>query len=164
MRQSAAATPGLDLSVRALAFGSDFQWLVETPVPIDNFVWSPAKAEREGLSELGLALSAVIAAFDDRSEGPNRLSNLILLSDGMPTNTRDPSFGTALEILNDHPMGRSGARIAVGIGEDADAETLKTFVEATGGSVLTAQTPQQLASQIQLAGTTVIGGASESIW
>lgn len=164
IRQTAADTPGLNLCVRVLAFGTEVNWLVATPTPINDFIWPEVTVEEGALTELGLALSAVIEMLGDDGVRDRAGENLILFSDGMPTNTLEPSFETALGKLNDHPRGRSGARIAVAIGDDADPETLESFVRSTDGSVLSAQTPQQLADQIRLAGATVITGASESIW
>ncbi len=82
----------------------------------------------------------------------------------MPTDVAAPSFDGALAALDAHPIGRSCTRVAVGIGRDADAEILNSFVAATDGQVLSAQDPQRLAAQIRIAGSSVLRTASEPIW
>lgn len=164
IRRSVVTTPGLEVAVRALSFGSDIKWFVSTPVRIEEFIWPDVEASPGGLSELGLALSAVTKSMNGDGSNRRDAQSLILFSDGMATDTRHPTFDVALGALNDHPKGRLGSRVAVAVGTDADTEMLETFVKPVNGSVLTAHNPNQLASKIRLAGETVISGASESIW
>lgn len=160
-RRTAEESVGIDPFVRVLTFGSEVAW--QGPAaPLADYWWHPVEAQRNGLTELGPAIALFIAALD--TEQPVAPPPIILLTDGMPTDIGAPSFDEALADLDAHPIGRSCARVAVGIGRDADQETLNAFVATAGGQVLSAQDPQRLAAQIRIAGSSVMRSASEPIW
>ena len=131
-------------------------------MPIDRFWWRGLSSQVGGLSEMGAALDLVVQSFaDDSHVLPPAL---ILLTDGMPTDTIAPSFAEALERLDRHPIGRVTSRAGVAIGPDAELVALDAFVAATDGIVVTGQRADQLADMIGEAGSTVLRSSSEPIW
>ena len=86
----------------------------------------------------------------------------MLLTDGMPTDTQNPTFAEGLKSLDKHRLGSATSRAAVAIGPDADLQPLQDF--AKGGPVLGAERPEEMADIIRTAGTSVIASASEPIW
>ncbi len=160
LRQVASAQVDVEVKVRVLRFGSSAQWTTSGAVPIDDFWWAGLVPEQRGLTELGAALASLIPVFDQSQLAPS----VVLLTDGMPTDTVAPSFEQALAALDAHPVGQATARTAVAIGPDADRSTLESFVRATAGEVLDASSPEQLAELLRVTSTTLLQSASESIW
>ena len=162
LRQAVAETVGVRAFVRLLAYATDTRWVVDHPVPIDDFLWPQMDAEQGGLSELGVALGELAQVLETHDlELPPAL---ILLSDGMPSDTSSPSFTEALALLDSVPVARAASRVAIAVGEDADDSALHAFVAAGHGDVLSARNPQQLATHIRTAGSTALRSASEPIW
>lgn len=160
LRQAAEALVGVAPHVRVVAFGDAAEWIVDEPVPVGDFWWSELAAEVGGLTETGAALELVLGSL---GRDPRRLPPaLVLLSDGMPTDTRRPSFEDALAELDRDPIGGATTRTAVAIGEDADAASLRAFTARAGGEVLDAHDPHRLPELLRLIGTSVLQQASRS--
>ncbi|MDH3682149.1 MAG: hypothetical protein OEV40_19625 [Acidimicrobiia bacterium] len=160
LRRSAGALVELRPWARILTFGSSAQWIT-TPVALGDFRWPALGAVPGDMTELGLALDLVVRRLD---EGMSNPPALILCTDGMPTDTAQPTFASALVRLDEHPIGRSATRAAITIGREADRDTVIAFLAAVDGEPLRADQPQQLAGQIRLAGESVLQSASEVIW
>jgi len=159
LRRAAAEVAGVESFVRVVTFGSTAAWTVDRPVPLEEFWWDELAAEPRGLTELGAAIDLVRTSLsDDRRALPPAL---ILVTDGMPTDTVAPSFDEAIAQLDAHPVGRSSSRVAIGIGQDASVAALETFVAATRGEVLRAHDVQHLANVIGAASFSVMTQASE---
>lgn len=161
MRQAQQDIVGIEPWVRVLTFGSTVEW-VGSPERLAEFWWPHLQAEPQGMTELGAALDAIVDLFD--VEPPEVPTPIILLTDGMPTDTGPSRFVDALARLDAHPMGSAGSRVAVAIGDDADRDTLDEFVARVHGQVLSAHNPQQVAAQVRIAGASVLRSASEPIW
>lgn len=159
LRTTASDQVGVEIAVSVLTFGTTARWSAGRRCPFSNFWWETLTAQPRGLTETGLALELIVQSLDDDHDVPPAI---ILLTDGMPTDTRQPTFTQALESLNQHPLGLATSRAAVAIGADADLATLEEF--ARGGPVLGAERPEQMADIIRTAGTSVISTASGPIW
>ncbi len=158
LRRAAAEVAGIQSFVRVVAFGSTARWVVEQPVLLEDFWWDELEAEPQALTELGAAIDLVCTSLsDDHRALPPAL---ILVTDGMPTDTVSPSFRSAIDRLDAHPVGRRSSRVAVGIGADASAEALDGFVRATNGEVLHSHDSQHLANLIGSASFSVFTRAS----
>lgn len=161
LREAAAEAVGVEPKARVLTFGSTARWAVER-VDLDDFWWPDLRAEPQGLTELGAAIGLLeVVLTGEQHQLPPAV---VLLTDGMPTNTIEPTFEEALARLDAHPIGRATQRVGVAIGSDASEETLHSFVAATRGEVMDARRPDQLTGVIRLAGTSVLRSASQPTW
>lgn len=161
LRESAAGLVGIDPQMRVLTFSTTAHW-VGAAVPLADFWWRGLSAEPQGLTEMGAALHAVKSTLDEVAHALPPA--IVLLTDGMPTDTTEPSYADALQELDAHPVGRASSRAAVAIGPDADRQALDAFVASSGGEVLSAHNPEQLANLVRVAGSSVLRSASEPIW
>lgn len=159
LRRAAGDLAGIEPSIRVVTFGSSATWAVDAPVLLEEFWWDELAAEAGGLTELGAAIQLVRSSLSGR--GNSLPPALILVTDGMPTDTVRPTFGEALSHLDGDPVGRRTSRVAVGIGPDASTEVLEAFVAASHGDVLRAHDAQHLANLIGVAGFSVMNSASE---
>jgi uncharacterized protein YegL len=76
---------------------------------------------------------------------------LVLISDGKPTDDWKP----ALQALLDVPWGRRAVRQAIAIGQDADQETLRKFVDNPEKPVLRVDNAEQLVRYFRYVSTSV---------
>lgn len=159
LRHEAAELVGIDPHVRVVAFSSQPRWVQEAPQPLENFWWQDIAADARGLTELGLALDFVRRSLDQHEHGLPPA--IVLLTDGMPTDTFGPTFLEGLQRLDAHPVGRVSTRAAIAIGSDADIESLESFVAAANGEVVAAVDPQELTAMLRAAGSSVLRRASE---
>lgn len=145
----AGQNPHASLLVRAIAFSTGARWHLATPTSVDQLVWEDLGAG--GYTDLGAALDLLASEMTPATVEQRSLTPAVLLvSDGMPTDDYKPALGRFL----DEPLGQRAARMAVGIGRDADLEVLERFVGSSdAGGVLTANNPEQLARMIRWAST-----------
>ena len=162
LRRSADDLVGFDVVVSVVTFATSASLNGVERVPLQDFRWPDLEAEDQGLTELGAALDLVMTwpPPSDRELPPA----IVLLTDGMPSDTLAPSFADALEAMSADPVLASAQRTAVAIGADADRQALARFVEPSGGDVSRADSPEQLAQVVRFAGTAVLQAASEPIW
>ncbi len=144
----AAQNPHANVLVRAIAFSDGARWHIESPTPVADLRWEDL--DTGGFTDLGAALDLLITQLrtppmEERSLPPA----VLLISDGMPTDDYRPALGRFL----DEPMGRRAARMAVGIGRDADLEVLQRFIGSSEVGPLTANNPEQLVRMIRWAST-----------
>lgn len=162
LRQAAAELVEVAPSIRVLTVDTTAAWAVADPVPLSEFWWPELQGTPGGLTELGLALAAV---RDAPITAPDALPPVVmLLTDGRPTDTADPDFAAALATFDRHPVWGGSARVAVGIGADADRDAMEAFVAATQGEVVGSDDAQRLADVVRLAGTTALRTASAPVW
>ncbi len=149
------AAPHAEILVRAIAFGSTARWHLQTPTPPQAVEWQDVGAG--GYTELGQALDLLcsvmtVPPMERRALPPA----IILVSDGMPTD----DYAPALERLLATPWGARSIRMAVGIGRDADHETLVSFIGDDSLEPLSANNPEQLVDAIRWVSTQVSRAAS----
>jgi uncharacterized protein YegL len=155
MRSEASQNPNASVLVRVLKFSNGAQWAVSQPTPVDQFEWTDLTAE--GITDMGKALSMVaeqlkMPPMSERALPPV----LVLISDGQPTD----AFSQGLKDLMNEPWGKKAVRIAIGIGEDADQETLQKFIGNPELKPVQANNPEALVRQIRWASTVVLKAAS----
>jgi uncharacterized protein YegL len=161
LQDAARANPSVQLMVRALGFSTSVSWLVGEPTPIERFTWTDLTAEPGGRTELGLAFAEVtgqIRVLEEEHRG--FAPALVLVSDGRPTDTVEPSFGRALRDLMSTAWGSKSVRMAIGIGRDADLDSLKRFIGHSEIDPVRADNPDQLVSYLRWASTVAIGASS----
>jgi len=154
MRDVADGNPQASILVQAVTFSSGARWIVPQPTPISEFAWTPVQAG--GLTDLGAALRLVAEQLNSI---PNRALPpvLVLLTDGQPTD----DYEHALQTLLSTPWGRHAVRIGVAIGQDADRQILRRFMDGTGLEPLEVHSPDQLIRSIRWASTSVVSAVSK---
>lgn len=155
MQDVADENPNAQVLVRAVRFSDGAQWHVSQPTDIVDFKWEDLTAG--GVTAMGRALTIVadqlkIPPMTDRALPPV----LVLISDGQPTD----DFNLGLQALMNEPWGRKAVRIAIAIGEDADQEVLKRFINNPELKPLQANNPEALTKYIRWVSTAVLKSAS----
>ena len=148
MRQAAEENPNAQVLIRAVKFSQGASWHIATPTPVQEFEWIDLKAD--GVTDMGKAFELVsdqlqMPPMPERALPPV----LVLLSDGQPTD----QYRKSLEKLLSLPWGKKAVKIAIAIGQDADLEVLKEFVNNKEIPVLQANNPQALIKYIKWAST-----------
>jgi uncharacterized protein YegL len=157
------SSPGVELLVRVATFSSSVRWVVPTPTPVEQFgaSWRDVGAEPGGLTELGMALDELARQMRPLAEdGRGYAPAIVLVSDGEPTNTSEPSFRVGLERLLAEPWGAKSVRRAVAIGRDANLGVLRDFIGHPEIAPLAAHNPDQLAQAIRFVSTVAVAAAS----
>ena len=115
--EAARANPGAEVLVRVVSFGSSVRWVVSEPTPVAQFRWTDVAAEHQGLTEMGAALHAVASEMRVlEAEGRGFAPAIVVVSDGQPTDTVEPSFRAGLEELRATSWGDKAVRLSVAIG------------------------------------------------
>lgn len=148
MCQAAQENPNAQLLIRAVKFSQGASWHIASPTPIEEFEWIDLEAD--GVTDMGKAFELVseqlqMPPMPERALPPV----LVLLSDGQPTD----QYRKSLEKLLALPWGKKAVKIAIAIGQDADLEVLKDFVNNKELPVLQANNPQALIKYIKWAST-----------
>jgi uncharacterized protein YegL len=150
MRKAAEGNPEVQYYMRAIRFSSGASWHIPTPTPLAEFKWVDLKAEGE--TDMGQAFALLAEDLrnipqDTRSLPPQ----ILLVSDGKPTD----DWKGALQALFEVPWGRRATKQAIAIGQDADHETLKKFIDDIERPVLRADNAEQLVRHFRYVSTTV---------
>jgi uncharacterized protein YegL len=156
LRGLARNTPFARILVRAVTFSDGARWHVGQPTPVESFTWSNVQAYGE--TDLGAALRLVTASFDTGSFAYALPPSLVLVSDGFPTD----DFSDALAELVSHPLGKKTVRVAVGIGQDADEDTLASFMGGPPARSLRVHNPEMLVSYLRQASTAALASSASS--
>lgn len=131
------------LYIRAVAFGDEVTWHVETPTPVSELRWQPLVPE--GRTRMGLALKTVAEALTpDRLERRALQPALLLITDGKPTD----DFEEGLAALFSTPAGRSSLRLGLAIGQGADEQVLNRFIGDRNVPVLHADSAEEITSRL----------------
>ena len=155
MRDVADENPNAEVLVRAIKFSDGAQWHISQPTEIHDFKW--ADIDAGGCTDMGKALSMVADAMKTENMPKRGLPPvLVLISDGLPTD----DFKGGLEKLMAQPWGMKAVRIAVGIGEDADLDTMQKFIGNSEVQPLVAHNVQDLVKKIKWASTVPLKAAS----
>jgi len=153
MKSEAAENPNAQVLVRAITFSSGAKWHIADPTPIESFKWNDIHTS--GVTDMGKALTMVaeeMKRFPERGLPPV----LVLISDGQPTD----NFAKGLDAIMDQGWGKKAVRVAIGIGEDADMETLQQFIGHSEYKPLRANNPEALVKYIKWVSTAVLKSAS----
>lgn len=146
--------PNATVWVRCLSFDSSVKWHIEDPVRADKVKWDDLRVG--GITKMGEAMCVLADALKIENLGDRALPPvLVLLSDGQPSD----DFQAGLVVLMKQPWARKAVRLAIAIGEDADENVLRAFIDGEL-PVLTARNSDQLTGFIKWASTAVVASAS----
>jgi uncharacterized protein YegL len=150
MRKAAEGNPEVQFYVRVIRFASGASWHIAEPTLLDDFKWVDLDAEGE--TDLGQAFALLAMELSTMPANARMLPpQLVLISDGKPTDDWKP----ALQALLDVPWGRRAVRQAIAIGQDADQETLRKFVDNPEKPVLRVDNAEQLVRYFRYVSTSV---------
>lgn len=97
-----------------------------------------------GMTPMGAAFDIARELIEDKAKVPGRAYSpaIVLLSDGQPND----EWEAPLESLLNSPRAQKAQRFALGIGEDADAEVLRAFLNDPNAKVFGASDAHQIKS------------------
>jgi uncharacterized protein YegL len=150
MRKAAESNPEVQFFVRAIRFSSGASWHVQAPTLLADFKWVDLTAEGE--TDMGQAFALLAEDFRTMPQNARALPpQIVLISDGKPTD----DWKGALQALFNVPWGHRAVRQAIAIGQDADHETLKKFIDNVERPVLRADNAEQLVRYFRYVSTSV---------
>lgn len=120
-----------EIHVAVITFGGDGANLHQLLQPASQIQWTDMDAK--GPTPMGAAFELATRLLEDKKIIPSRSyhPNLVLISDGQPTDERgriSDNWKEPLQQLLNSERASKALRFAMGIGPDADEETLKAFV------------------------------------
>jgi len=149
LRDEARANPHAELLVRVLAFANEPRWVIEKPTPVADLHWQRLEAVPKGFTELGSALKVLAAAMSElEAEATSFPPAIILVSDGRPTQSSGTTFAEGLQELLNTRWGTAAVRLALGVGRDADMNSMRRFIGNEDVPLLRADNPEQLVEYI----------------
>lgn len=154
VRKAAEGNPEIQFYVRAIKFSSGASWHIANPTPLSEFRWVDLNADGE--TDLGQALALLAEELRTLPHTARLLPpQIVLISDGKPTD----DWRSGLQALLDTPWGKRAIRQAIAIGNDADHETLRRFIDNPERSVLRADNAEQLVRYFRYVSTSVAATA-----
>jgi uncharacterized protein YegL len=162
LSQLSSENTDTEIKIAALQFASGCDWMYPRPLPVEDFEWNDLEAN--GLTSLGAAYQELLKKLSQTS-GFMQEANascapvMILFSDGVPTD--DAKHG--LEHLKENNWYKAAIKIAVAIGDDANKEILKEFVNNHSEAVLTVHNVNDLKKMIYLVSVTASQVASKGV-
>lgn len=151
-----------EIKIAALQFANGCDWMYPRPLSVEDFEWNDLDAK--GLTSLGAAYQELLKKLSLTS-GFMQEANascapvMILFSDGVPTD--DAKHG--LEHLKTNNWYKAAIKIAVAIGDDANKDVLKEFVNNNSEAVLTVHNVEDLKKMIYLVSVTASQVASKGV-
>ncbi|MDF1552530.1 MAG: VWA domain-containing protein [Deferrisomatales bacterium] len=129
-----------EIHVSVIAFGRGGASIHTSLRPARETLWVPMEAS--GRTPMGEAFDLVRTMVEDRNTIPSRAyrPTLVLVSDGVPT---DDWRGPLAELLKSERASKA-TRFAMGIGADADHETLTAFLANDEGRVFGAHEAREI--------------------
>jgi uncharacterized protein YegL len=131
-----------EVQVAIITFGKEHAQLHQPLQEVSRIMWQPLEAD--GRTPMGAAIKMATELIEDRQQVPSRAyaPTLVLVSDGQPTDGEE--WKTALQKLFLSHRASKAARFALAIGDDADEEVLKAFVNDPSGKVFQAQEVREI--------------------
>lgn len=129
-----------EIHISVVTFGRDGASIHQPLLPARETKWEPMAAA--GRTPMGEAFTLVQQMIEDREIVPSRAyrPTIVLISDGVPTDDwRGPLDG----LLRSERASKA-TRFAMGIGADADRETLGAFLGRDGGRVFEAHEAREI--------------------
>ena len=129
-----------EIHVAVVTFGADGARLHKPLKPASEVTWESMSAS--GRTPMGGAFTLVQQLVEDREAIPGRAyrPTIVLVSDGVPTD----DWKTPLASLLGSDRAAKAARFAMGIGDDADKETLRAFLVGDEGRVFEAHEAREI--------------------
>lgn len=162
LEQISSDNTDTEIKIAALQFASGCDWMYPRPLSVKDFEWNDLEAT--GLTSLGAAYQELLKKLSQTS-GFMQEANascapvMILFSDGIPTD--DAKHG--LERLKGNNWYKAAIKIAVAIGDDANKNILKEFVNNNNEAVLTVHNVNDLKKMIYLVSVTASQVASKGV-
>lgn len=162
LEQISSENTDTEIKIAALQFASGCDWMYPRPLPVEDFEWNDLEAT--GLTSLGAAYQELLKKLSQTS-GFMQEANascapiMILFSDGVPTD--DAKHGH--EHLKTNNWYKAAIKIAVAIGDDANKDVLKEFVNDNSEAVLTVHNVTDLKKMIYLVSVTATQVASKGV-
>jgi uncharacterized protein YegL len=150
MKAAAEGNPEVQFYVRVIRFATGASWHLAQPTLLADFKWVDLAAEGE--TDLGQAFAVLSEDMSNLPPNARMLPpQIVLISDGKPTD----DWKGALQALLSVPWARRAVRQAIAIGQDADYETLRKFVDNPERPVLRADNAEQLVRYFRYVSTAV---------
>jgi uncharacterized protein YegL len=150
MRKASEGNPEVQFYVRVIRFSTGAGWHIAKPTLLSEFKWVDLQADGE--TELGQAFALLAEDLRNLPQNTRMLPpQIVLISDGKPTD----DWEGGLQALLDVPWGRRAVRQAIAIGQDADHETLRKFVDNPERPVLRVDNSEQLVRYFRYVSTAV---------
>jgi uncharacterized protein YegL len=150
MRQAAEGNPEVQFYVRVIRFSSGASWHIAQPTPLSEFKW--VDLEAHGETDLGQAFALLAEDLEQMPQNTRMLPpQIVLISDGKPTD----DWRGALQVFLNVAWGKRAVRQAIAIGQDADHETLRKFVDNPERPVLRVDNAEQLVRYFRYVSTSV---------
>jgi len=150
MKKAAEGNPEVQFFVRVMRFSTGAGWHVARPTPLSEFKWVDLQAEGE--TDMGQAFALLAEDLQQLPQQTRMLPpQIVLISDGKPTD----DWRGALQVLLNVPWGKRAVRQAIAIGQDADHETLRKFVDNPERPVLRVDNSEQLVRYFRYVSTSV---------
>jgi len=129
-----------EIHMSVIAFGGGGASIHKPLRPARETRWEPMSAS--GRTPMGEAFELARAMVEDRETVPSRAyrPTLVLVSDGVPTD----DWRTPLATLLTSERASKATRFAMGIGADADHETLTAFLANDEGRVFEAHEAREI--------------------
>ena len=120
-----------EIHVAVITFGGNGAKIHQPLQPAAQIQWTDMEAN--GSTPMGAALELVTQLLEDKTIVPSRSyhPNLVLISDGQPTDERgriSDNWKEPLQQLLNSERASKALRFAMSIGPDADEDTLKAFI------------------------------------
>ncbi len=128
-----ASSSRVEIQVAVIVFGGDSAKLHQDLVPARKFIWTDMEAK--GKTPLGAAFNLAKELVEDKQKIPSRAYSpvIILASDARPTDTiasKDAiGWEQALKELLASERASKASRYALAIGDDADLDVMKKFLD-----------------------------------
>jgi len=150
MRKAAEGNPEVQFYLRAIRFSSGASWHIAEPTRLTEFKW--VDLEADGETDMGQAFALLAEVLEQMPQNTRMLPpQIVLISDGKPTD----DWRGALQGLLSVPWGKRAVRQAIAIGQDADHETLRKFVDNPERPVLRVDNAEQLVRSFRYVSTAV---------
>lgn len=129
-----------EIHVSIITFGADGARVHKVLRPASEVTWE--KMAAEGRTPMGGAFTITRKLIEDRDIIPGRAYRpaIVLVSDGVPTD----DWKAPLKALLESERASKASRFAMGIGEDADKETLKAFLATDDARVFEAHEAREI--------------------
>lgn len=129
-----------EIHISVITFGGAEAKIHKPLRPASEVAWEPMTAA--GRTPMGKAFSVAQALIEDYKVVPSRAyrPTMVLVSDGVPTD----DWQTPLSSLLASERARKASRFAMSIGEDADKDTLKSFLGDNEGRVFEAYEAREI--------------------
>jgi len=135
-----------DVKIAVLTFSSGCAWMYSEPISVEDFTWTPLKAN--GVTDMGEAFTELASKLSRSSflSSPSMsfAPVIFLLTDGFPTD----DYKAGLKYLEANSWYKYALKVALGIGEEANDDMLAEFT-GSRETVVHAYSGMQLAQLIK---------------